>query len=231
VAEFVCFSSVSAIKGDHEVPAIRPLETLLVNLEMLASALKFSLEMIPDTGANVTAIPATAAPGIELHDPKIMLRAASGIPMRVVGTFHARISLQSNCTDEVVYVVRGLSRPLLSKYTMKELGLLHPDFPFQVPTNTSKVRSVPHEANTATQQTVQAPQRPAAISIKSQAPVLPGTPQRLVSPKDSVTSVTPLQGSSHPRQSAVTSATERVSPRPSGVKSNLAPVQGAPINV
>jgi hypothetical protein len=79
----------------------------------------------------VTAIPATSAPGIALHDSKIVLRAANGIPLKVVGAFHARISLQQNSADEIVYVVRGLSRPLLSRTTMKELGLIHPDFPFQ----------------------------------------------------------------------------------------------------
>ena len=124
-------SLAPAAKRDREVPVIQPLQTLLVEFKPLDGTPKFPLEVIPDTGANVTAIPATAALGIVLHDSKIVLRAANGIPLRVVGAFHARISLQQNSTDEIVYVVRGLSRPLLSRTTMKELGLIHPDFPYQ----------------------------------------------------------------------------------------------------
>jgi hypothetical protein len=130
----------SAAKGNHEVPAIKPLETLLVEFKPLAGTQAFLLEAIPDTGANITAIPATAASGIELCNSNIVLRAANSSPLRVVGAYYACISLQHNSTDKVVYIIRGLSRPLLLKTTMRELGLLHPDFPFQEPSTTHQVR-------------------------------------------------------------------------------------------
>jgi hypothetical protein len=54
-----------------------------------------------------------------LHNSKIVLSAANSIPLKVVGTFHARISLHQNSADEIVYIARGLSRPLLSRTTKK----------------------------------------------------------------------------------------------------------------
>jgi hypothetical protein len=60
-----------------------------------------------------------------------VLRAAIGIPLRVVGVFHAHISLQQNSADKIVYIALGLSHPLLLRTTMKELGLIHPNFHFQ----------------------------------------------------------------------------------------------------
>ena len=49
--------------------------------------------------------------------------------MKTLGAFEACIGLQTRSTVGTIYVVQGLSHPLLSRTSMKELGLLHPMFP------------------------------------------------------------------------------------------------------
>ena len=142
--EYDCFSLASAAKRDRGVPAIQPLETVRVTFTPLDGAPTISLEVIPDTGANVTAIPATTATGIGLEQTTIVLCAANRNSLKVTGAFQARLGLQGNSTNEVVYVVNGLSRPLLSRNSMKELGLIHRDFPYHDVARVNEVISNSH---------------------------------------------------------------------------------------
>jgi hypothetical protein len=103
----------------------------MVTFRPVSSDMALPLEVVPDTGANVTAIPAVAAYGVALEPTKIILRGADGKALRVNGAFEARVSLKGNDAFETIYVVSGLSRPLLSRTMMKELGLIYRDFPFQ----------------------------------------------------------------------------------------------------
>jgi hypothetical protein len=82
----------------------------------------------------VTAIPATEAKGITLSHSDIVLRDAGGEELKTLGAFEACIGLQTRSAVGTIYVVQGLSHPLLSRTSMKELGLLHPMFPHHLTT-------------------------------------------------------------------------------------------------
>jgi predicted aspartyl protease len=138
----------SADKRDCEIPAIQPLETILVTFVPISSDKVLPLEVVPDTGANVTAIPESAVHGVALEPTKIILRGADGNTLKVKGVFEARVSLKGNETLETIYMVSGLSRPLLSRTTMKELGLIHQDFPLQ---DVAAVNPVQSSAKTNTE--------------------------------------------------------------------------------
>ena len=120
-----------AAKRDREVLALQPLDSILITLTPHSTNVALPLEIIPDTGANVTAIPLSKAHHLQLERTPITLRAADGNPLRVKGSFGAQIGLYGNSASETVYVVDGLARPLLSRTAMKELGLIHRDFPHQ----------------------------------------------------------------------------------------------------
>jgi hypothetical protein len=55
------------------MPAIQPLETIQVTFKPFNTELVIPLEVIPDTGANVTAIPTSAVKEIQLDQPNIVL--------------------------------------------------------------------------------------------------------------------------------------------------------------
>jgi hypothetical protein len=125
------FSIASAAKRDCEAPAIPPLESILVTITPFDHNFALSLDIIPDTGANVTAIPLHKARDIKLSKTKINLRTAGGNTLNVLGSFEAYIGLRGNYAEDTIYVVDGLTRPLLSRTMLKELGLVHKEFPNQ----------------------------------------------------------------------------------------------------
>jgi hypothetical protein len=107
------------------------LEAILVTITPFEHDVALSLDVIPDTGANVTAIPLDKARGIELAKTKIVLCTAGGETLNVLGSFEAYIGLRGNYVEDTIYVVDGLTRPLLSRTMLKELGLIHKKFPNQ----------------------------------------------------------------------------------------------------
>jgi hypothetical protein len=121
-----------ADKKDCEVLAIESLAQIPVKITPLNHELAFYCDMVPDSGAMVTAIPACQAKGIELYHTDVVLRNAGGVELKTLGVFEACIGLQSLSVIDTIFVVRGLSQPLLSRSIMKELGLLHPKFPHQL---------------------------------------------------------------------------------------------------
>jgi hypothetical protein len=118
-----------ADKRDCEVLAINSLAQIPVEITPLNHEIAFYCNMVPDSGAMVTAIPAGQAKGIELYHTDVVLRNAGGTELKTLGVFEACIGLQTQSAMETIYVVQGLSHPLLSRSIMKELGLLHPKFP------------------------------------------------------------------------------------------------------
>ena len=124
-------SLASAAKRDREAPAIQPLESILVTITPFEHDIALSMEVIPDTGANVTAIPLDKAKGIKISQTKVVLRTAGGNTLKVLGSFEAYVGLRGNYAEDTIYVVDGLTRPLLSRTMLKELGLIHKEFPHQ----------------------------------------------------------------------------------------------------
>ena len=137
-----CLGSLEATTGDviacatsqtrKEILPMETLEAIKVTVAHDEQAPPMQLWFLPDTGANVTAVANSDAVGIPLSPTAITLRTADGKTLETVGTFVATLSLQGNEARERIHVVRGLSRPLLSRQMLKELGLIHRDFPHQV---------------------------------------------------------------------------------------------------
>ena len=86
---------------------------------------------LPDKGANVTAIAESDPQDVALSPTNVILRTADSNVLQTLGTYKATLALQSNAAGKRIHVVRGLSRPLLSRQMLKELGLIHKDFPHQ----------------------------------------------------------------------------------------------------
>jgi hypothetical protein len=107
------------------------LETILVTFVPVWSNKMLPLAVFPDTGAHVTTIPASAVDGVALELTKIIPRRADGNTLNIKDAFEARVCLKDNDTFKTIFVVSGLSCLLLSRITMKELDLIHRDFPFQ----------------------------------------------------------------------------------------------------
>jgi hypothetical protein len=122
------FSIASAAKRDREAPAIKPLESILVTITLFEHNVGLSLDVIPHTGANVTAIPLHTARDIKISKTKVNLRTPGGDTLKVLGSFEAYIGLRGNYPEYTIYVIDGLTRPLLSRTMLKELGLVHKEF-------------------------------------------------------------------------------------------------------
>jgi hypothetical protein len=118
-----------ANKRECELLAIEPLFTVTVEITPLGQSMVLRTDIVPDSGAMVTAIPATHAKGVRLTHTNVILRDAGGEKLKTLGVFEAFVKLQTACTTDAVYVVEGLSHALMSRETMKGLGLLHKDFP------------------------------------------------------------------------------------------------------
>jgi predicted aspartyl protease len=122
----------AADKRGRELPAIIPLETIAIKFTPLNHNVVLNLQVIPDTGAMVTAIPASEAGSLILNRSEVVLRDAAGQVLNMLGTFEAFVELRGNSTTDIVYVVDGLLHPLIGRGLMKELGLLHPNFPYHL---------------------------------------------------------------------------------------------------
>ena len=91
----------------------------------------FSMKILPDTGANVTAIDISHAQDIVLEKTSVILRVANGTVLDTLGTAECTFSRHGNTANELVYVVKGLAEPLLSRRMLKALHMLHPEWPHQ----------------------------------------------------------------------------------------------------
>ena len=121
----------AADKRECELLAIEPLAQIKVGIIPLGHNISLKLGMVPDSGAMVTAIPATHAKGVRLTRSDVILRDAMGEKLKTLGVFEASVSWQQTSTTDEIYVVDGLSHALMSRQMMKDLGLLHQDFPHQ----------------------------------------------------------------------------------------------------
>ena len=133
--------AAEAAKKDREVLALQPLESIWISLTPQSSSAALRLEIVPDTGANVTAICHSQAPKVTLEPSSITLRAADGHTLKTFGTFEAEVNLHGNTVQETIYVVDNLASPLLSRAAMKNLGLIHRNFPYQLDAGVNTVRS------------------------------------------------------------------------------------------
>ena len=120
------------------------------------------MKFLPDTGANITALDITHAKGIILEDTTVTLKVANGTYLKTLGTAEANFTMNGFTAPELIYIVEGLSEPLLSRRMLKALGLLPMTWP-KVIRQEAVTNSVAEEANTGELR------RPHEISYVSQA--------------------------------------------------------------
>jgi hypothetical protein len=109
-------------------PPPQPLDTINVNFQFMQQGSKaFTLTILPD----ITALDISQAKGIILEDTTVKIKVANRTDLQVLGTAEAKISRHGNHADELIYIAKDLSEPLLSRNMLKGLGLLHPNWPHQ----------------------------------------------------------------------------------------------------
>jgi hypothetical protein len=104
------------------------------------------MKFLPDTGANITALDITHATDI-LEDTTVMLKVANGTHLKTLGTAEANFTMNGTTAPELIYVVEGLSEPLLSRRMLKALGLLPQTWP-TIKIQEAVTNSVAKQANT-----------------------------------------------------------------------------------
>jgi hypothetical protein len=81
-----------ANKRDCEVLAIESLAQIPVEVTPLNHEFAFYRDMVPDSGAMVTAIPAWQAKGIALYHTDLVLRNAGGVELKTLWSLrHASV--------------------------------------------------------------------------------------------------------------------------------------------
>ena len=119
-------------KLSEKYPPPEPLDTVKIGIKfMQQNSQFFNMRILPDTGANVTAIDISQAPGITLEATSVILKVANGTILNTLGTAEAIISRHGNQETELIFIVKDLSEPLLSRRMLKELNMLHPEWPHQ----------------------------------------------------------------------------------------------------
>ena len=125
----------------YTVRALEPLDSIEVLVTPVQSGSQnFTISILPDSGANVSAIEEQDAESLKLSPTSIILKGADCGALNIIGMFKAELSRHSNFATEDIYVVRGLSKPLLSRQMLKELGEIHKQFPHHVWYNTANHR-------------------------------------------------------------------------------------------
>jgi hypothetical protein len=92
-SETKLISLALATKRDREASTIQPLEAILVTITLFEHNVGLSLDVIPDTEANVTAIPLAKAKEIELSKTKVVLCIAGSDMLNVLGSCEAYVGL------------------------------------------------------------------------------------------------------------------------------------------
>ena len=123
--------SVTVTLSHMVVPEVESLDTVEVEFMIPNGGPSVTVNALPDTGANVTAIPLAQAKGFKMSRTDKILKAADGNNLRTVGTVTAFVKLRGKVAIDHVYVVDGLTRALLSRRVLKDLGLVHHQFPHQ----------------------------------------------------------------------------------------------------
>ena len=107
--------SVTVLLAPLVVPEVESLDTIEVTISIPGGGPSVTLDALPDTGANVTAIPLSQALHFKIRKTDRVLKAADGKPLKTVGTITAFVQLQGKSAIDHVYVVDGLTRALLSR--------------------------------------------------------------------------------------------------------------------
>ena len=124
--------SVSSMSTYRYIPPLKPLSTVEITIkDVQLPCTELKIQVLPDTGASVTAISDTQAKGMFMVPTKLKLCSADRTPFTVLGKVTADVTLRERTAAEHVYIVKNLERPLLSRRLLMEFGLIHQNFPDQ----------------------------------------------------------------------------------------------------
>jgi predicted aspartyl protease len=124
---------IASIKENLEFAGIEALDTIAMGFRDIDSGHQLILDILPDTGANVTAVSHKHAQHLQIEMTDIELRSADNTQFEVLGKAKCILSIKGREAPEYVYVIANLAKPLVSRRALKALGLLHPNWPHQDP--------------------------------------------------------------------------------------------------
>ena len=82
-----------------------------------------------DSGADVSVLPASVydslKPSVKLEPTNKVLLGSCNYQLNCIGKFQAKLTSNQKCIHNEVYVVKGLERPLLSRYASQSLNLIN----------------------------------------------------------------------------------------------------------
>ena len=119
-------ASVAALQDD--IPEPEKLELVQVQLTG-PEGQQISVDALPDTGANISAIPASEATTFKWEKTNYILKGADHKLLNTKGVVRMGIHLRGKSAVDNVFIVKDLTRPILSRRVIKALGLIPPDFP------------------------------------------------------------------------------------------------------
>ena len=125
--------TIASIKERQDFAGIEALDTIAMGFRDIDSGHQFTLDILPDTGANVTAVSQKQAEHLQIEMTDIELRSADSTQFEVLGKAKCILSIKGREAPEYVYIIANLAKPLVSRRALKALGLLHPNWPHQDP--------------------------------------------------------------------------------------------------
>ena len=82
-----------------------------------------------DSGADVSVLPASVydnlKPSVKLEPTNKVLLGPCNYKLNCIGKFQAKLTANQKCIHNEIYVVKGLERPLLSRYASQSLNLIN----------------------------------------------------------------------------------------------------------
>jgi hypothetical protein len=120
---------IATIMGRDRPGPLRPLARVSVQVNPAGSrpGTQFKVPFLPDTGSNITALPATLLPATyQMMRTALTAPAqADGSPglLHPLGFTKARLTFDGRHHEEDIYVLQGLDRPLLSKWACLALQI------------------------------------------------------------------------------------------------------------
>ena len=122
--------SISASTSAIQVETPEPEKLELVQVCLIGpEGQQVTVDALPDTGANISAIPASKAAAFKTSRTNVVLKSADNTALKTIGVVRMEIHLRGRIAVDNVFIVQHLTRSILSKQVLKDLGLIDPDFP------------------------------------------------------------------------------------------------------
>ena len=148
-------SPKTEIAGSITIQSILQDDMVRLGITPTCSAAEYFVQMLPDSGASIDAIPVDLYRRhfkdipLSSHGPKAV--TATGSSITSLGQFHASLVWASSSSGPVatsIHVLQDLQQPVVSKETQKKLGMLPAQYPHtcvlaSIPSSESSVPESP----------------------------------------------------------------------------------------